>query len=144
MYYRDAKGAILVYDITDSNSFLRVQNWVRELKKMLEKDVVIIIVGNKIDLERTRAVNEKDAIEYAESIGVKHLSTSAKLNQGVAELFTELTRQIVLHNQPHSFNNIPRTPRTPNPNPNPNPTFVIKETREPQRSHDQDSGPCCN
>jgi len=59
IYYRGSRGAILVYDITDSNSFLRVQNWVKELKKMLGSEVILIIVGNKIDLERNRVVSQK-------------------------------------------------------------------------------------
>ena len=52
IYYRDAHGALLVYDITDNSSFDRVKNWVKELKKMLGTNVAIAIVGNKIDLER--------------------------------------------------------------------------------------------
>jgi len=88
-------GAILVYDITDSNSFLRVQNWVKELKKMLGSEVILIIVGNKIDLERNRVVSQKEAEDYAAQVGATHMTTSAKLNQGINEMFTELTRQIV-------------------------------------------------
>ena len=49
-------GALLVYDITDSDSFARVQNWVKELRKMLGTDITISIAGNKCDLERDRVV----------------------------------------------------------------------------------------
>lgn len=51
-------GAVLVYDITDANSFTRVQIWVKELRKVLGNDVVLAIVGNKIDLERSRVVSQ--------------------------------------------------------------------------------------
>jgi len=95
IYYRNSHGAILVYDITDANSFERVQNWVKELRKMLGNDVVLAIVGNKLDLERNRIVNKQKAEEFASSVGAKHFETSAKLNQGIKEMFTELTKMIV-------------------------------------------------
>lgn len=62
IYYRMSNGAILVYDITDEDSFQKVKNWVRELKKMLGTDICLTIAGNKIDLEKDRNV----PIEMAE------------------------------------------------------------------------------
>lgn len=51
---------MLVYDITDTDSFTRVQNWVKELRRMLGNDVTLVIAGNKCDLERNRTVpNDK-------------------------------------------------------------------------------------
>jgi GTPase SAR1 family protein len=58
------KGALLVFDITDNDTFVRVQNWVKELRKMLGKDVALAIAGNKCDLERNRVVSEQDAKTY--------------------------------------------------------------------------------
>jgi len=95
IYYRDANAALLVYDITDQNSFVRVQNWVRELKKVLGDDVLLFLIGNKMDLDRNRAVNEQEALDYANSVGAKHFGTSAKLDKGINELFMELSKQIV-------------------------------------------------
>lgn len=63
IYYRDASGALLVYDITDAESFNKVKNWVKELKKIVGNDIVIVIAGNKIDLEKNRNVVEREAIE---------------------------------------------------------------------------------
>ena len=54
-------GALLVYDITDHDSFVKVQKWVKELRRMLGKEVVLTIVGNKIDLERQRNVTLDEA-----------------------------------------------------------------------------------
>ena len=54
-------GALLVYDITDNDSFARVQNWVKELRKMLGKDITLTIAGNKCDLERNRVVSQETA-----------------------------------------------------------------------------------
>ena len=47
IYYRDADGALLVYDITDSDSFAKVKNWVKELKKMVGQDIVLCIAGEQ-------------------------------------------------------------------------------------------------
>jgi len=95
IYYRDSNGALLVYDITDNDSFVRVQNWVKELRKMLGSDIVLAIAGNKVDLERNRVVPIEKAESYAESVGAKHYSTSAKLNKGVAELFLDMTKRML-------------------------------------------------
>ncbi|XP_045509740.1 ras-related protein Rab-21-like isoform X2 [Colias croceus] len=94
IYYRNSNGAILVYDITDEDSFGKVKNWVKELKKMLGSDIVLVIAGNKIDLEHERTVPLEEAESYANTVGAKHYYTSAKLNQGVEELFLELTREM--------------------------------------------------
>merc|ERR1711991_1248145 len=91
IYYRDANGAMLVYDITDRQSFDRVKQWVKELRKM-KGDCVLVICGNKIDLERQRTVTEKEAEDYAASVGAQHFNTSAKLNKGLEDTFVGLTR----------------------------------------------------
>jgi len=95
IYYRDANGALLVYDITDRDSFNKVQTWVKELRKMLGKDVTLAIAGNKCDLERSRVVSIEEAEQYAETVGAKHYSTSAKLNKGLEELFLDLTKRML-------------------------------------------------
>ena len=93
LYYRDADGALLVYDITDEASFKRVQDWVRELRKMLGDDICIAICGNKADMEKSRNVSAKEAAEYTASIGGTHHLTSAKTGQGIAEAFSELLKR---------------------------------------------------
>eukprot|EP01116_Phalansterium_solitarium_P018185 TRINITY_DN4723_c0_g2_i1.p1 TRINITY_DN4723_c0_g2~~TRINITY_DN4723_c0_g2_i1.p1 ORF type:complete len:203 (-),score=35.79 TRINITY_DN4723_c0_g2_i1:61-669(-) len=95
IYYREAQGAVLVYDITDMDSFTRVQNWVKELRKMLGNDVTLAIAGNKCDLERMRVVPLADAERYASSVGAKHYSTSARLDKGISELFVDLSKRML-------------------------------------------------
>ncbi|XP_033104843.1 ras-related protein Rab-21-like [Anneissia japonica] len=95
IYYRDSNGAILVYDITDEDSFTKVKNWVRELKKMLGNDICLCIAGNKIDLEKERHVSVAEAEAYASSVGAKHFHTSAKLNKGIEELFLDLSKRMM-------------------------------------------------
>ncbi|XP_054721530.1 ras-related protein Rab-21-like [Uloborus diversus] len=95
IYYRDSNGAILVYDITDEDSFKKVKNWVKELRQMLGEDVCLSIAGNKTDLEKDRAVPVGEAESYAASVKAKHFTTSAKLNRGIEELFLDLTRRMM-------------------------------------------------
>uniref|UniRef100_A0A9J8CP61 Ras-related protein Rab-21 n=1 Tax=Cyprinus carpio carpio TaxID=630221 RepID=A0A9J8CP61_CYPCA len=95
IYYRDSNGAILVYDVTDEDSFQKVKNWVKELRKMLGNEICLCIVGNKIDLEKERHVSVEEAEGYAESVGAKHYHTSAKLNKGIEELFLDLCKRMM-------------------------------------------------
>ena len=64
IYYRDSHAAILVYDITDEDSFTKVQNWVKELRRVLGDRVTLAIVGNKVDLESDRKVPVRQAEEW--------------------------------------------------------------------------------
>uniref|UniRef100_A0A7S2H2U8 Ras-related protein Rab-21 n=1 Tax=Helicotheca tamesis TaxID=374047 RepID=A0A7S2H2U8_9STRA len=107
IYYRDADGAILVYDITDLQSFDRVQMWTKELRKMVGTEDVIslIIVGNKVDLAKTkRSVKMEDAKNYADSVGAMYMETSAKSGLGVDEVFLKLTRRMMERRSIHRSN----------------------------------------
>ncbi|XP_023022878.1 RAS oncogene family member Rab21 [Leptinotarsa decemlineata] len=95
IYYRSSNGAVLVYDITDEDSFQKVKSWVKELRKMLGTEISLIIVGNKSDLEKDRHVNLEEAESYAEKVKAIHYQTSAKLNQGVEEMFLALTQKML-------------------------------------------------
>lgn len=95
IYYRDSNGAILVYDITDEDSFQKVKNWVKELRRMLGQDVTLCIVGNKTDLEKDRHVPVQEAEQYAASVNAKHFHSSAKLNRGIEELFLDLSKSMI-------------------------------------------------
>ncbi|XP_015519520.1 ras-related protein Rab-21 [Neodiprion pinetum] len=97
IYYRMSNGAILVYDITDEDSFQKVKNWVKELKKMLGSEICLVIAGNKLDLERDRNVTQEEAEEYARQVGAVHFHTSAKQNQNIEEMFLDLTRRMMVH-----------------------------------------------
>jgi Ras-related protein Rab-21 len=96
IYYRDADAALLVYDITDAESFAKVKKWVKELRKIVGNDIVLAIAGNKIDLEKSRNVNEQEAMKYAESVGATHFNTSAKANKGLDEVFMDLSQRMLL------------------------------------------------
>jgi len=104
IYYRDADGALLVYDITDHESFTKVRKWVRELRSIVGNDIAIVIAGNKYDLAKNRAVEEADAISYAESVGAAHIYTSAKQNKGLDESFGELTTRMTTRRREQASN----------------------------------------
>ncbi|XP_034189590.1 RAS oncogene family member Rab21 [Osmia lignaria lignaria] len=97
IYYRMSNGAILVYDITDEDTFQKVKNWVKELKKMLGSEICLAIAGNKVDLEKNRSVSIQEAEEYAKQVGAMHYHTSAKLSQNIEEMFLDLTQRMIQH-----------------------------------------------
>uniref|UniRef100_C6JSH5 Uncharacterized protein n=1 Tax=Sorghum bicolor TaxID=4558 RepID=C6JSH5_SORBI len=76
-YYRGALGALLVYDITKRQSFDHIPRWLEELRGHADKNIVIMLVGNKSDLEEERAVSSEDAKEFAEKENLFFLETSA-------------------------------------------------------------------
>jgi len=95
IYYRDANGALLVYDITDRASFTKVRHWIKELRNVVGKNIVIVIAGNKSDLEKKRQVDEADAVSFAESVGATHIHCSAKTGKGVEDCFLALTKEML-------------------------------------------------
>jgi len=106
IYYRDSNGAVLVYDVTDSDSLVKVKTWVKELRKMLGMNVFLAIVGNKIDLLPQKEQSAPhtnpiiaEAIKYSDSASAKHFCTSAKVNKGIDEMFLDLTRRMLEHHR---------------------------------------------
>eukprot|EP00828_Plagiopyla_frontata_P030367 TRINITY_DN3953_c0_g2_i1.p2 TRINITY_DN3953_c0_g2~~TRINITY_DN3953_c0_g2_i1.p2 ORF type:complete len:174 (+),score=16.22 TRINITY_DN3953_c0_g2_i1:200-721(+) len=99
MYYRDASGAVLVYDVTFRESFSRVINWVKELKmnsQRQEQDIQIVIAGNKSDIPIAQhKVTKEEAEEFASKIGAIHILTSAKTGQGTNLVFETLAKRIM-------------------------------------------------
>lgn len=95
IYYRDAHGAVLAYDITDKDSFDKVKVWLKELHQVVGEGICVVVVGNKCDLERERKVQKKEADEWALQNGAQHYLCSAKLGIRVNEAFTALTEKIV-------------------------------------------------
>eukprot|EP00252_Welwitschia_mirabilis_P002284 TRINITY_DN1219_c0_g1_i1.p1 TRINITY_DN1219_c0_g1~~TRINITY_DN1219_c0_g1_i1.p1 ORF type:complete len:204 (+),score=44.75 TRINITY_DN1219_c0_g1_i1:57-668(+) len=93
-YYRGAHGIIIVYDITDIDSFDHVKNWLSEIERYTKDGVDKILVGNKCDLEEKRAVDQQIAKEFAESEGIPFLETSAKDSTNVEQAFLTMAREI--------------------------------------------------
>ncbi|XP_028247069.1 ras-related protein RHN1-like isoform X2 [Glycine soja] len=90
MYYRGAAAAIVVYDITSMDSFVRAKKWVREVLRQANSSLTMFLVANKADLEAERKVRYEEGEEYAKENGLSFLETSAKTAQNVNELFYEI------------------------------------------------------
>lgn len=93
-YYRGAVGALLVYDITKRQTFEHIPRWLEELRGHADKNIVIMLVGNKVDLEDQRAVATDDAKEFAEKEGLYFLETSALDATNVETAFTTVLTEI--------------------------------------------------
>ncbi|KAF9607926.1 hypothetical protein IFM89_003740 [Coptis chinensis] len=93
-YYRGALGAMLVYDITKRQTFDHIPRWLEELRSHADKNIVIILIGNKSDLENQRAVPTEDAKEFAQKEGLFFLETSALEATNVENAFSTILTEI--------------------------------------------------
>ncbi|XP_044489629.1 ras-related protein RABA4c-like [Mangifera indica] len=93
-YYRGAVGAMLVYDISKRQSFDHIAKWLEELRGYADKNIVIMLVGNKSDLGTLRAVATEDAKEFAERESLFFMETSALESTNVESAFLTVLTEI--------------------------------------------------
>ena len=93
-YYKGAKGALLVYDITRKSTFENIDNWLIDLKTNADKDILILLIGNKSDLNGKREISEEEARTKAEQYNIAFLETSAKNGDNIDKAFTQLIEQV--------------------------------------------------
>ena len=99
-FYRGAHAAIVIFDLTEQNTFNDVKKWIKDIKNYGEKNVEIIVVGNKLDLIEQRTVEKSQAINYCrENGGYKYIEASAKDGTNVLKIFEELTFDLVKKHQ---------------------------------------------
>ncbi|XP_062310389.1 RAB3D, member RAS oncogene family, b [Osmerus eperlanus] len=89
-YYRGAMGFLLMYDITNQDSFNAVQDWATQIKTYSWDNAQVIMVGNKCDLEDDRIVPTEDSHRLAEDLGFQFFEASAKDNMNVKQVFERL------------------------------------------------------
>ncbi|XP_028766496.1 ras-related protein RABA1f-like [Neltuma alba] len=93
-YYRGAVGALLVYDVTRHVTFGNVERWLKELRDHTDANIVVMLIGNKADLQHLKAVSTEDSQAFAEQENIFFMETSALESTNVEDAFTEVLTQI--------------------------------------------------
>ena len=86
-YYKGAKGAFVVYDITNKNSFDNADNWLNNLRASADKKCSIILIGNKSDLEDKREISIEQGEEKAKNSEIAFMETSALSGDNIDKAF---------------------------------------------------------
>ena len=93
-YYKGSHGCFIVYDITNESSFDNVEKWYEYVQKEAGKNISIILVGNKCDLENERKITKEKGQEKAKNLQCAFFETSALSGVNISEIFEELTNNI--------------------------------------------------
>uniref|UniRef100_A0A1D1YYS0 GTP-binding protein ypt1 n=1 Tax=Anthurium amnicola TaxID=1678845 RepID=A0A1D1YYS0_9ARAE len=93
-YYRGAHGIIVVYDVTDQDTFANVKQWLQEIDRYACEGVNKLLVGNKSDLASKKVVEYAAAKEYSDQLNIPFLETSAKNATNVEQAFLTMAKQI--------------------------------------------------
>jgi len=93
-YYKGSHGCFIVYDITNEKTFENVDNWFKQAQKEASKEVSIILVGNKCDLENERKISKEKGEEKAKTLNCPFFETSALSKIKIEDIFTEMINNI--------------------------------------------------
>ncbi len=93
-YYRGAAGALLVYDVTRRETFNHLTRWLEEARHNANTEMVVMLIGNKSDLEHRRAVSTKEGADFAARNGLIFMETSAKTARNVEGAFIQTAHKI--------------------------------------------------
>ncbi|XP_010151511.1 PREDICTED: ras-related protein Rab-26-like [Eurypyga helias] len=105
-YYRDAHALLLLYDVTNKASFDNIQAWLTEIHEYAQQDVVLMLLGNKVDSAQDRVVKREDGEKLAKEYGVPFMETSAKSGLNVELAFTAIAKELK-----HRSMKLPNEPR---------------------------------
>jgi Ras-related protein Rab-1A len=103
-YFRGAHGILLLYDVTNKDSFKNLENWFIEIEKNSNQKVLKILIGNKCDLTEDREITTEEGQTFANRNGMEFMETSAKMNTNVSEAFTTLGKLMIEFNSKTNTN----------------------------------------
>jgi len=95
MYYRKASGILLVYDITNRQSFERVKYWISEIESIGNPHCIIFLLGNKIDLEADREIPTEDANQLAKKHKLEHYEVTAKEPEKIDTVMMDMVKKLM-------------------------------------------------
>ena len=104
-YFQSSQGLVLVYDITDRESFEKINFWMENIKNNAPENAKLILVGNKCDLANERKVSYEEGENYAKNLNIKFFEASARDGTNVNELFFYLANEIYQDNKLKGNNN---------------------------------------
>jgi len=93
-YYRGAMGFILIFDLTNEESFQALRGWASTIRDLSWENARVVLVGNKSDLTKSRVITKEQGLELAQSLGVMYFETSAKEDVNVKQTFESLVDAI--------------------------------------------------
>jgi Ras-related protein Rab-6A len=94
-YLTDSRAGIIVFDITNKDSFENVKKWYNIITRVALPNIVLILVGNKVDLNSSRVVSTEEGIELAKELGIYYIETSAKTSENIEDVFEWIALQII-------------------------------------------------
>ena len=99
-YYKNADGILLMFNIADRQSFKDIEKWMKEIKDNIDvKSIVLLLIGNKCNLEEERKISKEEAIEMAEQNDMSYFETSARTGQNVNESIEHLVTKCLNNKQ---------------------------------------------
>ena len=94
-YYRGTQGVVLIFDVTDKMSYTNIRKWVNEIDRQEIECIVKMLIGNKCDLESKRVVDQAQAKQYSDELGITYIECSARSAYNVEEAFQIISAQIL-------------------------------------------------
>jgi small GTP-binding protein len=138
-YYRGAVGAMLLYDITTSLTFTSLGRWLHELRETADATITLMLVGNKVDLQDSRAVSPEEGVAFSRAENLLFIETSARDATNVHEAFAVLVGEIIKklskkHLTPSGLAAPPAVPTQ---------RVAIDVTAKDRRKKEETEGGCC-